>query len=449
MSRFKEILENVILNKKENRFYNRLYVVSAYGGVTNKLLEHKKTGAQGIYAKFVSQRGVRKAIKGLIAHLKSINHDLEKIGLDLKEADEFIENRIEKSFAYLESMAHALSSGYVREKSILLAGREMLASIGETHAAFNSANIVNHNGYHATFIDLSGFNDSHLLTIDERIEKSLEGIDFSQTICFITGYTKGVEGIMREFDRGYSEVTFSKVACALKADEAVIHKEFHLSSADPALVGEKKAVVVGNTNFDVADQLADVGMEAIHPKAAKPLERLGIPLRLKNAFDWHHPGTLITKDYIGPDSKVEIITGSDKVALIEVHDPQMVGAAGFDYELMRIFYEFHISYILKATNANSISHLVWEKNKSDAFIRRLEKTYQQVKCKDVAIVCAIGSNIAKPGILQKATHALGNAAINIICISQSMRQVNMQFVIERKDFEKAIKALNQDLCVKN
>jgi aspartate kinase len=26
-----------------------------------------------------------------------------------------------------------------------------------------------------------------------------------------TGYTKSREGIMREFDRGYSEVTFSKV----------------------------------------------------------------------------------------------------------------------------------------------------------------------------------------------------------------------------------------------
>ena len=75
-----------------------------------------------------------------------------------------------------------------------------------------------------------------------------------------------------EFDRGYSEVTFSKIAVLLNADEAIIHKEFHLSSADPLIVGPENTIIVGNTNYDVADQLADVGMEAIHPKSAKPLK---------------------------------------------------------------------------------------------------------------------------------------------------------------------------------
>ena len=71
---------------------------------------------------------------------------------------------------------------------------------------------------------------------------------------------------MRAFDRGYSEITFSKIAVTVGASEAVIHKEFHLSSADPKLVGQDKSIVVGHTNFMVADQLADVGMEAIHLK---------------------------------------------------------------------------------------------------------------------------------------------------------------------------------------
>jgi aspartate kinase len=33
------------------------------------------------------------------------------------------------------------------------------------------------------------------------------------------------------------------------------------------------------------------------------------------------------------------------------------------------------------------------------------------------------------------------------CISQSLRQVNMQFVIRREHYEKAIVALNDALCV--
>ena len=86
-----------------------------------------------------------------------------------------------------------------------------------------------------------------------------------------TGYTKGTEGIMREFDRGYSEVTFSKIAVEVRPAEAVIHKEFHLSSADPNLVGLENAIVVGATNYDVADQLAD--MWAWRPSTPRPPSR--------------------------------------------------------------------------------------------------------------------------------------------------------------------------------
>jgi aspartate kinase len=66
-------------------------------------------------------------------------------------------------------------------------------------------NILENNGINSTLVDLCGFNDSEYLTIDERIKKSFKKIDYSKTIPIATGYTKGTEGIMREFDRGYSE----------------------------------------------------------------------------------------------------------------------------------------------------------------------------------------------------------------------------------------------------
>ena len=65
-----------------------------------------------------------------------------------------------------------------------------------------------------------------------------------------------------------------------EAREAVIHKEFHLCSADPKTVGLDKVRVIGRTNYDVADQLSNMGMEAIHPRAAKGLRQAGIPLRV-------------------------------------------------------------------------------------------------------------------------------------------------------------------------
>src|SRR5690625_7583517 len=99
---------------------------------------------------------------------------------------------------------------------------------------------------------------------------------------------------MGSFDRGYSEMTFSRIAVVTGAKEAIIHKEFHLSSADPRLVGADTAVPIGRTNYDVADQLANLGMEAIHHRAAKGLRRSDIPLRLKNTCDPQPHGTLIT-----------------------------------------------------------------------------------------------------------------------------------------------------------
>ena len=70
---------------------------------------------------------------------------------------------------------------------------------------------------------------------------------------------------MNTFDRGYSEITFAEIAASTGAREAVIHKEYHLSSADPTKVGVDKVVTIGRTNYDVADQLSNLGMEAIHP----------------------------------------------------------------------------------------------------------------------------------------------------------------------------------------
>lgn len=445
MSRFGEIVDNIIL-KDKNDIFNRVYVVSAYGGVTNKLLEHKKTGEPGIYETFRSHGDFTGALLSLKKVLFDINAEFVDIGLDLKDANAFIDERIDQSIDIIQSMHEVLASGYVKSKSLLRAARELLASLGEIHSAYNSSNILINRGYSSSFVDLSGWQDSRELTIDERIKDVFKTVDPSTSICFATGYTKGTEGIMREFDRGYSEVTFSKVAVLLKASEAVIHKEFHLCSGDPVIIGEKNVRPVCNTNFDVADQLADVGMEAIHPKASKPLEVNGIPIRVKNAFEPEHEGTLITKEYICPDSKIEVVTGSDKMTCIEIHDTRMVGEVGFDLQIMKILAGYDVSYISKMTNANTIDIIIHSDECTELLLKELEENFELVFDKDVAIVCAIGSNIAKPGVLAQAASALAKAGINILSVSQTSRQTNMQFIVRRKDFLDAQRALHRSLC---
>lgn len=448
MTQFGDVLTNIIIGKRKSTdYYNRIFVVSAYNNVTNWLLEHKKSGQAGIYMKFLKNEEYVSALDKLLSDLKEINKTFIDIKLDIKVADAFITERIGQTKNYLKSLADVLASGYVNKENILLAAREILASVGEAHSAFNSVNILQNNGINSTFVDLCGFNDSDFLTINERIHKEFKGIDFTKTIAIATGYTKGTEGIMREFDRGYTEVTLSKIAVDVKATEAIIHKEFHLSSADPKIVGIENSIPVNFTNYNVADQLADIGMEAIHPKASKPIEIAGISLRIKNTFEPEHPGTLITKDYIGKESKVEIVTGSHKVIAITIHDPLMVGQVGFDYGIMEIFKQYKISYILKATNANTITIVIWEKDLNDQLVKELQEKYYEIICGESALISIIGTNIAQPGILAKTAKSLSDNQINIEAISQTVKQVNMQILIKRADFEKAIKVLNQTLCV--
>ena len=444
MTALNDVIKNIILfNRSGQQLYNRIFVVSAFSGVTNLLLENKKTGEPGVYHNLANFRDFHKPLKDLVVKLKQINKSYESLGLNIAEADKFIENRIKEAQTYLENLANILTSGYVSNEGILQAAREILASIGESHSAFNFANILQNMGINATLVDLSGFHDHHSYTIDQRIKRELQHIDFENTVCIVTGYAKGTEGIMREFDRGYSEVTFSKIAVAVKPQEAIIHKEYHLCTADPVLVGIENCSPVGNTNYDVADQLADVGMEAIHPKASKPLEINNINLRIKNTFDPEHPGTLITKDYICEHKRVEVITGTEKVMIIDIYDPSMVGTPGSDLEIMQLFYNHNISYNFKATNANSISIVIWEKDFDKKLIHELEANFEKVTVEKAAMVCLIGSNMDRPGLLAKSATALAENNINIKSAGFALRKVNIQFLIAREDFDTAIIALNK------
>jgi aspartate kinase len=139
---------------------------------------------------------------------------------------------------------------------------------------------------------------------------------------------------------------------------------------------------------------------------------------------------------------VEIISGTDQVTVIEVHDPAMIGAVGFDNLIMNVFSRFHVSYILKTTNANSIS-IVIRKGEHGALLDELKKMFFEVSVQEAALVCVLGTNISEPGILARAATALANQGINIECISQSLRQVNIQFVIKPENYITALRALHE------
>lgn len=452
MSRFSELMDTILIGDRTGEaLYNRIFVVSAYGGITNLLLEHKKTGEPGVYARFAnaeSETAWREALTGVRNRMLEINRELFAESGERLVADEFISKRIADVEAVMSNLQALCSYGHFQLDDHLMKVREMLAAIGESHSAYNSVLALRKAGVNARLVDLSGWSQEEPLSFDEMIDKSFSGIDFSREMPIVTGYTYCREGLMRTFDRGYSEMTFSRIATRTGATEAVIHKEFHLSTADPSIVGLDKVITIGRTNYDVADQLSNLGMEAIHPKAAKGLRQQDIELRIKNAFEPDHAGTVISTDYRSAKPCVEIIAGRSNVFGIEIFDQDMLGEARYDIELSRLLAELKLYVVNRDSDANSITYFVAGNRKMvNRAVRLISEKYEgaEVALHKVAIVSAIGSDLKVPGILAKTVSALAEAGISIQALHQSMRQVEMQCIVNQEDYEPAIRALHHAL----
>src|SRR5690606_15880874 len=225
------------------------------------------------------------------------------------EADRFVGARIDAVAACLDDLARLRSHGRFSLKDQLVTVRELLAGIGEAHSAHSTALLLRDRDVDARFVDLTLWDEDDMRSLDARIEEAFAAIDLGAVLPIVTGYAGCEGGMVRRYARGYTEMTFSRIAVLTGAREAIIHKEFHLSSADPKLVGEDRARKIGRTNYDVADQLANLGMEAIHPGAGRGLRQTDIPLRVRNTFDREDEGTLISGNYVSETPRVEIVTG--------------------------------------------------------------------------------------------------------------------------------------------
>jgi len=452
MSDYAAVRDNIVRGPSAaNSLYQRILVVSAYSGITNALLEHKKTGEPGVFALFantVNDDSWQLALGKVADQMRRINDSLFKHEA-LERANQFIQERLDEAEQCLSDLQRLCRHGHFALESHLATVREMLSSIGEAHSAWNTAELLKQDGVNARFVDLTGWRSKHYLSLDDRIRQSLLDVDLSCELPIVTGYAHSEEGLMSTFDRGYSEMTFSRIAVLTEAREAIIHKEFHLSSADPKIVGEANAVPIGRTNYDVADQLGNLGMEAIHPNAAKGMRKNNIPLRVKNTFEPEHNGTLITCDYISDAPRVEIIAGCRGIYALELFDQDMAGnLTHYDREILAMIRRFRVQIVSKDINANTITHYLSASLKEIKRIRReLESVFPdaEINQQKVAIVSAFGSDMKQSGMLASAVCALADQNINVLAMHQSLRQVDMQFVIDEEDYENAVRSLHSCL----
>lgn len=446
------LFDNVLIaGRKGADLYNRIFVVSAYAGMTDLLLEHKKSGKPGVYARFVADEGAdgwREAMEEVRIAMRSRNAEMFVRADSLARADAFVDKRIDAVAACLDDLARLRSHGRFCVKEQLMTVRELLAGLGEAHSAHSTALLLKDRGVNAAFVDLTPWDQQDMVGLDERIMAALEPIDLSSTLPIVTGYAGCREGMVRRYARGYSEMTFSRIAVLTGAREAIIHKEFHLSSADPKLVGTDRARKIGRTNYDVADQLANLGMEAIHPGAGRGLRQTNIPLRVRNTFDREDGGTLICGDYVSQTPRVEIVTGIRHAQALQFFEQDMVGVKGYDAAILEALTQHGAWIVSKSSNANTITHYL---SPGATTVKRVIDDLQQrfpdaaISAHPVAMVSVIGSDISRPSLVADALRALADEGIGVIAMQHQIRNVDVQFIVDVTHYDAAVRVLHRAL----
>jgi len=444
-----DVLDNVLIGaRREANLYGRIFVVSAYAGITDRLLEDKRTGTPGVHALYSDADSGwtwSRALSTVESSMVELNEKMLHEPTDRHMADSFVRERIEGARSCLLDLQRLCGYGHFRLEEHLCTVRELLAGLGEAHSAHNTVLMLRRRSVNAAFVDLTGWREQERRSLDAQIADKLSALDVATVLPIVTGYAHCTEGLVSTYQRGYSEITFSRIATVTGAREAVIHKEYHLSTADPRIVGVEHAVPIGRTNYDVADQLSLLRMEAIHPGAARALRRAGIPLRVKRTFEPEHAGTLIDGDYASDAPCVEIIAGRRGVYALEVFDHDMLDRRGHQAEIQQLLDRHRVAIVTRESNANNLTHyLASEASKVDAVRADIEDEFPQavVRVRRVAVVCAIGSDLDVPGLLASCVQALAEGGVGILAIHQSIRAVDIKFVVDEQDYETAIVRLH-------
>jgi aspartate kinase len=147
---------------------------------------------------------------------------------------------------------------------------------------------------------------------------------------------------------------------------------------------------------------------------------------------------------------VEIVTGLRSVLALQFFEPDMVGEKGFDAAILEALTRAKARIVSKTSNANTITHyLACPPATAERAIADLRARFPtaDVAAREVAIVSVIGSDIGAPRLVGDAMAALVRGGVQAIGMQHQMRNVDVQFIVERGDFDRAIVCLHDALVV--
>src|SRR5690606_20910771 len=133
MSQYQAVRENIIYHPREQGVYQRIFVVSAYAGMTDLLLNHKKTGKPGVfelYSNSISSDSWQEKLAQVKQAMFAVNAELFSDKQALQEADQFIAERLDDAESCLQDLQRLCLHGHFSLESHLNSVKEMLACLG-------------------------------------------------------------------------------------------------------------------------------------------------------------------------------------------------------------------------------------------------------------------------------------------------------------------------------
>ncbi len=420
-------------------------VFSAFGGVTDSLVEMSQLAAKG------DERYSEKFEAFSNRHKEAVKKLIDQ-PLQGQVLSDLLENH-----KVLKNLLHGIF--LVREAS--LRTMDYVLSFGERNSAFIIAHALKQTGIPALFLD------ARLVIKTDKTFGSAK-VDFALTykkikehysqnpeIQIVTGFISSSKGgLTTTLGRGGSDYTAAIIAAGLDAEAIEIWTDVDgVLTADPRKV--KKAFTIPNMTYAEAMEMSHFGAKVIYPPTLQPALEKHIPLHIKNTFKPDFAGTFISDKTDPNGHAVKGISSINQVALLTLQGSGMFGVPGIAGRLFGTLSNAGISVILitQGSSEHSITFAVAPKDSKKAlrfvskeFEYEMEKgQVEPIKAEsDLSVVAIIGENMRfRPGIAGRMFQALGRNGINVIAIAQGSSELNISTVVKREDETKAMNALHE------
>ena len=246
--------------------------------------------------------------------------------------------------------------------------------------------------------------------------------------------------------RGGSDITGSLLAQAINA---TLYENFTdvsgILAADPRIVQNPRAIK--EVTYDELAELSYMGANVLHEDTVYPVQKLNIPINIKNTNEPDNPGTLIKEDASDETYLVTGITGKKNYASITISRPRLAQEIGAISKALNIFEEYGLSIDHVPSGINSYS-VVLSLDKIEALKYELVATLKEkldakvILDDDLALVAIVGRNMKKKvGVSGKLFTTLADNNINVKMMDQDPLELSIIVGVSNNDYEKSISVL--------